>query len=173
MILASCSLVEKKTIDLSRATSGRWTSSAKVLVSKTGKSQSFDITFRAIKDKRTRLDISALMGTPVASVVLDGSKIEAIIIRQKKIYEGRPTAEVLKEALGIGFDPALVQTVLFESIPTGENWDCKEDGNKSKRCVGPKEDIIVNWQNRGDQKRIVEVETIDFKLILNFNDFSP
>ena len=171
--MAGCSSIEKKSFDWSEISSGKWSSAAKIIEIKTGKSQALDLNFRAVKDKKVRLDVSALMGTPVASILLDNSKIEAVLIRQKKIYAGKPTSRVMKEALGFGFDPNLIFSVLFESIPSGEKWACTEDGDKSKRCVGPKEDFIITWTGRKDIKRIVELETEEFKLVLSFSDYSP
>ncbi len=173
LFIASCSSVEKKTIDWSQIKSGKWTASGKITEKKTGKSHSLDLSFRAVKDQKVRIDISAMMGTPIASMVLDTSHVEAVLIRQKKIYEGKPTAEVMKEVLGFSFEPRVVFNVLFETIPQGEKWNCSEDGEQFKKCVGPKEDLIITWSNRKDLKRTVELETMEFNLVLSFLDFSP
>ncbi|MDZ4661182.1 MAG: hypothetical protein SGJ18_06130 [Pseudomonadota bacterium] len=187
--MAGCTSVEKKSFNWLEVSSGKWSSSAKIIENKTGKAQTVDLIFRAKREKQVRLDVSAMMGTPVASIVLDNNKIEAVLIRQKKIYVGKSTPvtnskittgikpnimpNIMKEALGFEFDPHLIFSVLFESTPSDEKWACTEDGDKMKRCVGPKENFIIKWENRKDIKRIVQLDTVDFQFTINFNDFSP
>lgn len=171
--LISCAQGEKKAYKWTEIEGGKWNSSVKIIENNSKKTHAFELAFKAIKGKKTRLDITAFMGTPIASMVIEDGKMEAAIIRQKKIYWGKPTSEVLKHALGFGFDPKVISSVIFETLPVGEKWDCNIDTETAKRCVSPKEDLIINWENRNDLKRSVKLETAEFVVEISFNGYVP
>ncbi len=166
-----CQTTEKATIDWSNLQAGRWEASAEVKQNRTGKSHSLDLMFRAVKDKGVRLDVSAMLGTPVASIVVETNQITGLLIRQKKYYVGSAKSEVLKQALGIGFEPKLISAILFNNVAELPGWNCKSE-KESRRCVGPKEDVIVLLSNVNDVNREAEIDTADFNMSIKFKKFS-
>lgn len=171
LFLTGCQLVPTK---YDEHTEGQW--EAKVLIKDHVKSKSFIVKVDAfaVRDQSLRLDVTAALGTPVASLVLAGDEVKYILPRQKKYYEGQSSPKVLRPILSVPVDPKLFYSLLFDVVPTDSAWACEKDKNGFlQECKNPDHGLNVSWKDRKGRKKSIYIEHKKASMQMNVTWFKP
>lgn len=154
---------------------GQW--AGRILIKDKSKNKSYivSIDVAALKEtQKLRMDVSAAMGTPVATIVVDGPNTEYILFRQKAFYEGKTQPKVLQPILAVNMDPRLLFSLLFESEPQGKGWTCERDEKEFlKRCEHEAAGLSLEWIERKGTRKTIEIQHARSSLQINLNSFQP
>lgn len=171
VLLAGCQMMPTK---YSEHSEGQWGS--KVLVKDKEKSKSFivNVDIQARKNLQLRMDVTAALGTPVASIVLNGDKVEYILFRQKKFYSGVSNDRVLKPILSVPLDPQLFYNILFDEPVADKNWSCtKNQKGFLVNCENLQQGLKVTWKDRKGRKKSIHIEHARAEIQMNIKSFTP
>lgn len=160
--------------DYSSHKEGQWGS--KVLVKDKVKSKSFivNVDIQAVRDQKLRMDVTAAMGTPVASLVLDADEVKYILFRQRRYYEGVASNKALKPILSVPLDPRLFYNLLFDQPIADKSWSCtKDEKGFLAVCESPAEGLKVTWKDRKGRRKAIYIEHDKASLQMNLSSFSP
>ena len=170
-LLAGCQMLPTK---YSEHSEGQWGS--KVLVKDKKKSKSFivNVDIQARKNKQLRMDVTAALGTPVASLVLNDKEVKYILFRQKRFYSGTTNNRVLSPILSVPLNPQLFFNLLFDEPMADKNWSCAKD-NKGflVACENSQQDLKVTWKDRKGRRKAIHIEHSKADIQMNIKSFSP
>lgn len=158
---------------MSEKSEGTWSSVIEVTDKKRSKKQSIDAEVFGVVDQRMRLELSGLLGTPVASLLIEQKTLQAAIHLQKKAFVGPATEEALKNAFGVEIDPALFFAFYFDRSPGGKEWKCVGDSGFIKECVHSRFKQRLTWSDRDGEDKLVRLESPDFLVQIKIRDFQP
>jgi len=153
---------------------GQW--QAKVLVKDHAKSESFIVNMDAyaVRDQFLRMDITAALGTPVASLVLQGEQISYILPQQKRYFEGPSSGRALSPILAVPVDPQIFYSLLFDVPPKQKGWTCAKDQKGFlKKCEQSKTGITVTWKERKGRRKNIFIDHKKASLQMNVSWFKP
>lgn len=136
----------------------RWESSLSVRDIKANRGQSLTIAVLGERAGRLRLEASAIMGVPVASMVLSGDEFRCAIYQRKTFYQGPATEDVLQQLFKVPLSPNLLHQVMFEIAPQGTDWSCRQTPQKVlEECQSERAQTRVRWQRKGDE-RVIRID---------------
>lgn len=158
---------------LSEKTEGTWSSVFEVTDKKRGKKQSIDADVFGVVDQKMRVEMSGLLGTPVASLLIEEKAIQAAVHLQKRAYIGPATAEALKSTFGVELDPSLFFAFYFDRSPKGKEWKCAGESGVIKECVHSRLQQRLSWSDRDGENKSVRLESPDFLVQIKVRDFEP
>src|ERR1700692_2696527 len=92
---------------------GQWETKAVVSDVKADKSHTLDIDVLADRAGQMRLEVSALMGVQVASLVLNKDNIRYAIYGQKRYFEGKPSENSFLPLMNIPLHPYNFMSIIF------------------------------------------------------------
>ncbi|MCB0407838.1 MAG: DUF4292 domain-containing protein [Bdellovibrionales bacterium] len=160
--------------DYAEYNEGQWGS--KVLIKDKVKSKSFivNVDIQAIKNKSLRMDVTAAMGTPVASLVLNGDQVQYLLFRQKAYYEGASSDRVLGPILSVPIDPKLFFNLLFDEAMTDKNWSCIKDKiGFLLECKNLQDQLKITWKDRKGRRKAIFIEHSKAEIQMNISSFTP
>lgn len=170
LILNACATAPKF---LSEKIEGTWSSVFEVTDKKTGKRQSIDADVFGIVDQKMRIEMSGILGTPVASLLIEEKTIQAAVHLQKRAYVGPSTAEALKSSVGVELDPTLFFAFYFDRSPRGKEWKCVGESGVIKECIHSRLQQMLIWSDRDGEDKLVRLESPDFLVQIKVRDFEP
>ena len=171
IFLTGCSLVPTKYDEVQE---GQW--EAKVLVKDHENSKSYIVKMDAfaVRNQSLRIDVTAALGTPVASLVLLGDDVKYVLPRKKSYYEGKSSERVLKPILSVPVDPKLFYSMLFDIVPADESWSCeKSEQGFLTSCKHDAKGPVVDWKDRKGRKKSVYIKHKKASLQMNVTWFKP
>lgn len=155
---------------------GKWEGTLQIINEQNGKKQKVDLDIYSILNQKMRIDVTALLGLPVASMLLDSKSMRVLSFAEKTVYEGIPTPERLAKALKVPMDAQLLYAIVNGARPLG--WDCQSILNSGVavglKCLGPKETALESMgSTKMDRKTILRAErkTLEFELTYKGLDF--
>lgn len=140
-----------------------WSSQAQMRDIKKNKTQNVSIDVFANNVQQTRIEVSAIMGYRVASVVLSPEKWGAAIYPQKKFYYGQNQTESLASLLQIPLEPSDVLNILWGK-KMGAGWKCTGKAEEPSQCEKRESDLRVNWVERTAEKQILHIVSPQFEM---------
>jgi hypothetical protein len=158
---------------LSEKIEGTWSSVFEVTDKKRGKKQSIDAEVFGVVDQKMRIEMSGLLGTPVASLLIEEKTIQAAVHVQKRAYVGPSTAEALKSTFGVDLDPSLFFAFYFDRSPRGKEWKCVGESGVIKECIHSRLEQKLSWTDRDGENKSVRLESPDFLVHIKIRDFEP
>ena len=171
LVLSGCQSAPTKFENVSE---GQWEGRVLIKDKKKNQSHVVSIDINAIKDEKIRINVTAAMGTPVAALVVDGTKTQYILFKQKAYYEGATQPKVLNPILAIEMDPRLLFSVLFDSEIKDKGWEClKDDKGYLKNCENKASALKIDWVERKGEKKTIKIDHVNASLQLNLNSFRP
>lgn len=171
MVIVGCQVSPTRYDSISE---GQWDGRILIKDKKQNKSYIVSVDINAVKDEKIRLDVTAALGHPVATLVVDGDKTQYILFEKKAYYEGRTQPKVLAPILSLPMDPRVLNHILFDREFRGSGWSCRRDEDDFlKSCENEKMDLEIDWVERKGRRKTVKIEHPRASLQLNLNTFQP
>jgi hypothetical protein len=147
--------------------SGQWRGKALVKDLKKSKSGSLDLEIIAHEPSQLRMEIMGSFGVHVASVAMNGEKVQVLLTREKKFVTAPANEEGLSRLLPLKISPPDLLRVLFDrSLP---KWKCQDTGPKNgggeRNCTNGDGNgqVTVKWQKQGEGRRRIQIGSAEAK----------
>lgn len=113
------------------------------------KQHTFNLEIWAQRGQRARLEVSALMGYKLASIVLDESDFSAVIYPREQSLQGKANAQSMRRALGFSIEPQALLAAAFDEKPPGRGWSCEASEDQFiKSCKNSSLPLTIDWAER-------------------------
>ncbi|MDG0814738.1 hypothetical protein [Bdellovibrio svalbardensis] len=143
----------------------QWETKALIRNLKEQKTQSVNIDIMAIKNDRARLEITALLGFQVASLVMSPKEISYAIYPEKKFYYGRNSESAVARMIGLPLHPMNLTYIAFDEPVRGMGWKCYSDAiGLIARCENAQRAIRVEWKDRNEGQKKVVITAPQFEM---------
>jgi hypothetical protein len=153
---------------------GQW--EAKALIKDKAQSKSFvvHVDAQARKMKQLRLDVTAALGTPIASLVVNGDSLRYILFQQKKFFDGKANDKSLASVLSLPMDPRLLYNILFDEAFADKIWNCSKDKKGFvEKCVSSRDDLSITWKDRKGRRKTIFIQHPKAEIQMNILSFKP
>lgn len=148
----------------------QWETKALIKDEKHNKTQSLNIDIYAIKNDRARLEISALLGFQVASLVMSSSEITYAIYPQKSFYYGRNSERAFARMIDLPLHPMNLMNIAFEEPVRGSGWKCGLDSSGFlSQCENKSRALQIVWSDRQEGKKKVVITAPQFEMQWQFS----
>ncbi|QLY27246.1 DUF4292 domain-containing protein [Bdellovibrio sp. KM01] len=142
-----------------------WETKALIRDMKENKSNSVSIDMMAVKNQRVRLDITALMGFQVASLVMSPKEIAYAIYPRKEFYYGKNSEKSIERIIGLSLHPMNLANIAFDEPVRGPGWACEHDSSQIlSKCENKQRSIRVEWKDRTEGKKKVVITAPQFEM---------
>ncbi len=143
----------------------QWETKALIRNLKDQKTQSVNIDIMAIKNERARLEITALLGFQVASLVMSPKEISYAIYPEKKFYYGRNSESAVARMIGLPLHPMNLTYIAFDEPVRGMGWKCYSDAvGLIARCENLQRAIHIEWKDRNEGQKKVVITAPQFEM---------
>jgi hypothetical protein len=149
----------------------QWETKAQVRDFKQNKTNNLSIDIIAVKNTNLRMEVSALLGYSVATLVTTPKDIKVAVYTQKKFYQGHNSEEALQPVLGFNLDPNIFHNIIFD-IPI-KGWVCEENANNQVSLCKKKTkkgDLVVAWPERKEGSKRVIIQGPQFEMQWQFKE---
>lgn len=147
----------------------QWETKALVKNFRENKTQSLSIDVYAIKNSRVRMEVSALMGFQVASLVMSPQEISYVIYSRKTFYHGRNSEQAFKQILNLPLHPMNFANIAFDEPVQGPGWVCSFDTlGLPSQCDQSQKEIRVVWSDRINGQKKVVIAGPQFEMQIQF-----
>ena len=107
-----------------------------------------------------RMDLSAILGVYVGSLVWNDSQMQVLLAHDKKFINGPATADSMQELLKMPIDPQALLDIFWENPLSNREWVCELDQvGLSKICKHKSFAIKISWQERDGRHRLIEIDS--------------
>lgn len=159
--------VESETSEFQTA---RWKSEATIFDLKNKKENSIKISIVGEKNHRARLEVTALLGYPVASVVLQKDAIKAALHTQKQFIFGDADSETINRILKVNLTSIEILQILFDQNLSPQRWKCdSSSAKKVSLCQSLKTNTQIRWVERADLQKKIVIESSRIKVEWSFD----
>ncbi|MFP5518269.1 MAG: hypothetical protein ACLGGX_00065 [Bdellovibrionia bacterium] len=158
LFLLGCATTQKS-VSPQQAQVTKWETKAQILNKKTGKSQNLNIDILSNHQTDMRIEVSAMMGYPVATVVVANNELKSAVHTQKKFFAGVANAQTMRAATGVELEPKDLR-LLTEDFDSGkEGWQCDKDASGfNVKCEQPKRSISIEWLTRAPESKKIALK---------------
>ncbi len=168
VVLAGC--VTKPVKKVGTFQKAQWETKALVKNIRENKTQSLSIDLYAIKNSQVRLEISALMGFQVASLVMSPQEISYIIYSRKIYFHGRNSERAFSHFLDLPLHPMNLANIAFDEPVQGPGWVCRFDTlGLPSQCENIQKEIRVIWSDRIEGQKKVVIAAPQFEMQWQFS----
>lgn len=166
-ILSSC---VTKTVREAAPQKAQWETKALIKNLKEKKTQSLNIDIYAIKNQRARLEITALMGFQVASLVMSPVEISYVIYPQKSFFYGRNSERAFSRMIDLPLHPMNLSNIAFDEPVRGPGWKCLLDAmGVISQCENSIQEILIVWTERSEGQKKVRITAPQFEMQWQFS----
>lgn len=174
--MTACPTAPKPAFDYRNVQAGKWR--AKVEIDIKGKNEDHTVTvnFKSVKaDKKVRADINAILGIHLASVVVDSSSYQALLMKKKVFIERTGDQQLIpREVFGVAIDLRILPAILYDESINAVGWVCHSDGKGFLQdCENAKEKMRLEITERDGMNKKVSIFGKSFMMIFRFDNFSP
>lgn len=145
----------------------QWETKAVIRDLRKNKTHNVDIDILAAYSGKLRMEISALMGVQVASLVLNQDDIRYAIYPQKRFFQGRPSEASFLPLMNVPLHPRNFLNLIFDTPMRGSGWDCiRGEDNIVSECNQAARKIKVQWLERtaeGQKKVLITGPTFEMR----------
>lgn len=164
-ILVSCISCAHKVADIKTEQAIKWDSKAVLINKRDKKQQNLNITLIGIRRERLRMEITAMLGYQVGSIVADRNTFKALIVPQKIFYEGTSSTEALYKLVQIPLEPLQILHVAFDEHLGGSGWICQQGGDGLiSRCDHHDLGLNIAWSERKEGRKLVVITSSQFEM---------
>lgn len=166
LLVFSCQTTPKKAEMFTPAAPAvKWETKAQLKDFKQNKTDNLTIDIVAIKDSHARIEVSATMGYPVATVVTSPKQMRMVLYTQKKFFWGANNEAALRPALGVSIDPHIFHNIIFDTPIKG--WKCEmNQAGLVSVCKKPAAsgEMTVAWPERKEGSKRVIIQSPEFEM---------
>jgi hypothetical protein len=155
-------------------TQGQWQAKALVRDKSERRSAIVNLEIRSIKHDKFRMDVTAALGHPVASLVIDGKEMTYVLFETKQYFRGTPSSASLKPVINVPLDPRIIDNIFFDEPITEKEWTCTRDRhNYLAECRRLTSDLVITWSERKGRRKLVNIENGTTLVQINVTSFQP
>lgn len=171
VVLAGC---QTGPLRYSQEAEGQWQAKALVRDKSAGKSVIVHLDVNAIQSQKLRMDVTAALGHPVASLLLEGESLTYVLMESKQYYKGQPSSQAFRPVLSIPFDPRLLYNAFFDLPVEEKSWSCTKDKNGYLlECRDGVTNMVMKWSDRHGRRKLIHVEHPQGTVQIHVNSFQP
>lgn len=152
------------------STGMQWTTKALVKDLKENKSHSLSIDIIAASHQ-LRMEVTAILGYPIASLVTNPSEVRMALYPQKKFYIGSNSEGALRNMMNFPIDPRNLGQLITDQPLKG--WTCEMGADKLVSRCTRKGDLLVVWSDRTPETKKVIIRSPTFEMEWLFQDKEP
>jgi hypothetical protein len=168
--IAGCATpISKKMSPPSEKISQQWETKILITNLKDKKSQTLDIDIFSVQYEAARFEVTALLGTPVASLVSTPNEFSYINYSEKKVYNGTDSNLIFEKTLGLPLNIFDMLNIAFEQPFQGKDWKCtNEKSGEISECKNQQQDLTIQWKDRESGKKNVSILTPQIEILWHF-----
>lgn len=150
LLLAACgSHPLRPPVPVGALQKAQWETKAVIRDLKANKSHTLDIDILGDYPGKLRMEVSALMGTQVASLALNEEEIQYTIYPQKKYFQGRASEGSFLPLMNIPLHPRNFMNIAYDAPVSGPGWVCTRGKDTLLvECDQSSRGLKVQWQDR-------------------------
>lgn len=123
-----------------------------------------------LPNRAMRIEISALLGYRVATVLMTPQKIQYALHTNETYFSGPFEAKSLYPIFRQAIDPRILWRVIHNQSPQSSYLICKNDnGGRPVSCEGPR-DLLVTWTYEEPPRKRIEIKNNQFEMNWIFKD---
>ena len=130
-----------------------------------------------LPNQAIRMEVSALFGYRIASVVMTPQKIQYALHTSKSYVDGPFSARTLYPVFKQNVDPRLLWRIVHGQNPEGADLKCVKDSNgRPVSCVSSAVANLpttVTWAYEDEGKKRIEIKNQQFEMIWVFKSQAP
>lgn len=157
----SCSTMKKQSMSLDLK---HWDSKAVIKDLKNDKTHTVDIEVFKNGDQMLRLEISAMMGVSVASVVIHHEDIGYSLNRQSQFFKGKVAVDSFQYLMNIPLHPYALIAVIEQKNLKQFGWQCTLQNGVVDECLFPKQNLTVKYLKIDPEKSKVQIYGPQFEM---------
>lgn len=171
IVLAACGTHPVKTSEPGvTSKQEQWETKAVIRDLQNNKTHSVDIEVLADYSGKLRMEISALMGVQIASLVLNQEDIRYAIYPQKRFFQGRASDSSFLPLMNVPLHPKNFLNLVFDAPMKGPGWECVRGAdNMVSECNQAARKIKVQWLERtpeGQKKVVISGPTFEMRWLI-------
>ncbi|OFZ29471.1 MAG: hypothetical protein A2622_07000 [Bdellovibrionales bacterium RIFCSPHIGHO2_01_FULL_40_29] len=140
---------------------------------KKDESHSAKIEIVLLPNQAVRMEVSALFGYPIATIVMTPLKIQYALHTTKQFVEGSFSARTLYPVFKQNIDPRILWNSIHDRTPAGSDLKCTVNASeKPLNCIGM-QGVTIQYTYENPVKRRIEIKNHQFQMIWVFKDQSP
>lgn len=156
-----CSTFKKQPVPLDLK---HWDSKAVIKDLMNDKTHTVDIEVFKNGEQMLRLEISALMGVSVASVVINQQEIGYSLNRQSQFFQGKVNEDSFQYLMNIPLHPfALIAAIEHRNLKQ-YGWQCSIQNGVIEQCLYPKQNLTVKYLKIDHIKSKVQIYGPQFEM---------
>ena len=136
-------------------------------------SHSAKIEIVLLTDQAIRMEVTALFGYPIASIVMTPERIKYALHTTKKFVDGPFTAKTLYPVFKQNIDPSILWNSIHSRSPKADNLKCQDDSQGRPSSCSNDDGVVVNWSYENQVKRRIDIKNQNFHMIWVFRDQKP
>lgn len=141
-----------------------WSSRATIqdLIHKKNHSVSIDL-FMANQEK-LRMEISGLLSTNIASILIDSQSTQYCIYPRKQCYMGNTTDQAFRPLFSFTLNPQDFFKILQGEPMTTSDWICDLSESKFLKCENTKKKILIRTEFLKNGQKTVDISSPQFAM---------
>lgn len=161
-------------VKMANVSEGHWRAKALIKDIEQSKSHIVNLNFNAVRDQQARMDVVSVLGTGLASMLIEPKEVRYVLFDSKRFYYGNPAPEVMRPILAIPFDPRWLLNIMFEQPLAEKTWTCTKDtGGWMKDCKDSATGLKITWSARQGEKKTILIEHSKATVQINVQSFKP
>lgn len=121
-----------------------------------------------------RGEVTALMGIPVATFVMSGSKFSLYLPSEGEVFSSTQGDLLVKKMTGLELSPHLLYQILSNRIPRDIDWKCNLGKNTDlPECQNAKNSLEIVWFRKTHDNQDFEFNRNETKVRINVNRKQP
>ncbi len=137
-----------------------------------GETQSAKIQVILLADQAIRMEVTALFGYAIASIVMTPDKIQYALHSSKKYVEGPFAATTLFPVFKQHIDPKILWNSVHNKNPASGNLKCKTDAIGLPLSCLDADGVNITWVHESATKRRIDIKNPQFEMIWVFKEQS-
>jgi hypothetical protein len=123
-------------------------------------------------NRAIRLEVTALLGYEVATVLMTPQSIQYALHTSKTFYQGPFSSKTLYPIFHQYIDPRILWKAIHGQNPQATNLNCQTDtAGRPVLCNGP-QNLIVKWTYDEAPRKKIELKNGQFEMVWLFKDQS-
>ena len=133
-------------------------------------SQNAKIEIVLLTDQAIRMEVTALFGYPIASILMTPEKIQFALHTSKKYITGPFSQRTLYPVFKQNINPRILWNAVHNRSPASAELKCtNNESGKPTSCLGS-DGVQVTWIYETVQKRRIQIKSQNFEMIWVFKD---
>ncbi len=168
-LLTSCGTHPSKSTSFSEGLlqKEKWETKAVIRDLKANKAHTVDIDILGDYPRKLRMDVWALMGVQVASLILNDDEVRYAIYPQKKFFQGKASEGSFLPLMNMPLHPRNFMSIAYDIPIKGIGWNCVRGAdNLLTECNQASRGIKVQWSDRtpeGQKKVLITAPSFEMR----------